>query len=412
MNRKRLLDRFVQYVQFHTTANENAPVVPSSPGQIELGKLLVKELKQLGIPDVVQDEHGIVIARLPANVAHNAPTVAFNAHLDTSPDASGEHVQPQIIQNYGGEVIVLPGDPSKVIRASECPELAALAGCTLITTDGKTLLGGDDKAGVAIIMQLLETLIENPSIPHGPVLAMFTCDEEIGRGVKHVDVSRLAATACYTFDGGGADQIDSETFSADLAIVRIQGINIHPSIGKGRMVNALRAASAFIDRLPREWSPEQTHLREPFLHPYSIQGTVGSVELRLILRSFETPQLGEFAQLLREISSQVESAFPGAKIEVEIVKQYRNMADGLAKDRRAVEFAKQAHRNLGRTYQETIVRGGTDGSQLTELGLPTPNLSSGQHNIHSPLEFACLDEMVKAVEVGVEIIKLWGAERA
>jgi tripeptide aminopeptidase len=411
VNRPRLLERFLRYVQVDTTAVEGASTYPSSPGQRTLGTMLVAELQVLGIDNATQDEHGIVVATVPSRGADSAPVVAFNAHLDTSPETTGANVKPQVIDNYSGGDLVLPGDPQKVIRVSENPELNDLHGCTLITTDGTTLLGGDDKAGVAIIMELAACLMETPGITHGPVRILFTCDEEIGRGVDYVDIEKLAATACYTLDGGGANDLDVETFSADLAIVTVRGVNIHPSIAKDRMVNALRAASAFIDRLPRTTlSPETTSGREGFLHPYHIDGGVAEATIRIILRDFETPALEEHAGLLRRIAREVEADFPGAAVAVDIRPQYRNMRDGLTKEPRAVKYAELAHRRWDREAKRAIIRGGTDGSQLTALGLPTPNLSSGQHNPHSPLEWACLDEMQQAAEVIVELVQVWAED--
>jgi tripeptide aminopeptidase len=296
---------------------------------------------------------------------------------------------------------------------SEDPELNALIGKTLITTDGTTLLGADDKAGVAVIMQAVATLVAHPEIPHGPIRVCFTCDEEIGHGVDHVDLRELGATVCYTLDGQGADEIDVETFSADLATISVCGVNVHPAIAKGRMVNALRAVGSFLDRLPRDMlAPEVTADREGFLHPYTISGGVGEVILRVLLRDFETAKLNEQADLLRQTAVEVERDYPGTKIEIVVTPQYRNMAEGLAREPRAAEFAKRAVERMGRTPKMTIVRGGTDGSRFTELGLPTPNLSTGQHHLHSRLEWACLEEMEVAVGVLIELAQLWGAERA
>jgi tripeptide aminopeptidase len=242
MNRQRLLNRFLQYVRIDTTANEQTSNYPSTPGQLELGRLLLEQLRELGLADAGQNAHGIVTATVPGNLPGAPPVVAFNAHVDTSPETTGAGVQPQVIENYSGGDLVLPGDPGKVISVAGCPELAACLGHTLITTDGTTLLGADDKAGLAIIMELAQHLLEHPEIPHGPVRLLFTCDEEIGRGTQHVDLEQLGATVCYTFDGGGANQIDHETFSADLAVVTVKGVNIHPSIAKDRMINAVRVA--------------------------------------------------------------------------------------------------------------------------------------------------------------------------
>lgn len=409
---QRLLERFLRYVQIDTTAREGQTAYPSSPGQLELGRLLVDELLAIGLDDAMQTDKGIVLATLPANVEGDVPVVALNSHVDTSPETTGAAVRPQVIRDYPGGEIRLPANPQAVIRPSDCPELDALVGCTLVTTDGTTLLGGDDKAGVAVIVETVAFLREHPEIEHGPVRVCFTCDEEIGCGVDHVDLDQLGAAVCYTLDGQHADEIDVETFSADLATLTVRGVNIHPAIAKGRMVNALRVAADFVARLPAETlSPETTTDREGFLHPYHVEGGVAEVSLRILLRDFDTARLEQLATRLREAAAASQAAFPGSAIEVAIKTQYRNMADGLAREPRAVGYAKQALERLGRTPRLTIVRGGTDGSRFTELGLPTPNLSTGQHNIHSPLEFACLDEMVQAAEMLVELLQIWASER-
>ncbi len=411
IDKRRLQERFLRYVAVATMADPDRHDYPSSSGQRELGAMLVGELQSMGVKEVEQDAQGLVWARLPGTVA-SAPVVAFNAHVDTSPETSGENIQPQIIGDYQGGDIVLSADPTQIIKVAENPELRLLHGKTLITTDGTTLLGADDKAGVAILMETIATLIElkaqGKSIPHGDLRILFTCDEEIGRGVDHVDLSKLDATVCYTVDGPAANRIDVETFSADAAEIKIKGINIHPAIAKDRMVNAVRAAAEFVARMPRDTlAPEATCEREGFLHPYQISGGVEAVYLRVLLRDFDTDKLGGHAEVLQTIRTEVLNQFPGLEIELNIQPQYRNLADGLKVDSRVVAFAEEAHRRLGRTPERHIIRGGTDGSRLTELGLPTPNLSSGQHNPHSPLEWACVDEMVAAVEVCIEIAKVW-----
>ncbi len=314
MHEHGLLQRFLRYVPIDTTAQADSENYPSSPGQLELGRLLAAELQALGITDARQNQHGIVLATIPAtlsqnvakpppavlatipttlsqNVAHPppaVPTIALCAHLDTSPETTGAGVRPQVLGNYTGGDIVLPGDPSQVIRVVDNPELPSLRGRTLITTDGTTLLGADDKAGVAVIMETAAWLIEHPEIPHGPVRICFTCDEEVGRGVDQLDLHEIAATACYTLDGHGSGEIDVETFSADQAIVTIRGVNIHPSIAKGRMTNAVRAAAEFIACLPRDClSPETTDGREGFLHPYEMSGGVAEVKMKILLRDFD-----------------------------------------------------------------------------------------------------------------------------
>lgn len=407
----RLLERFLRYVRVDTTAREGANVYPSSPGQLELGRLLLAELRGLGL-EAHQDEHGLVLATVQGNAAGEVPAIVFNAHLDTSPETTGAGVKPQVWPNYNGQDLVLPADPSKVLRVAENPELASLAGCTLITTDGTTLLGADDKAGVAVIMEAAARLCEAPDLIHGPVRFLFTCDEEIGRGVDYVDVQGLRAAACYTLDGHGTGEIDVETFSADLAVVTIRGVNIHPSIAKGRMVNAVRAAADFLARLPRDrLAPECAEGREGFLHPYVASGGVAEVALRILLRDFETPALAEYASLLESAATATQAAYPGCQITLDIRPQYRNMREGLAREPRAVAYAEEAMRRVGRAPRRTIVRGGTDGARLTELGLPTPNLSTGEHNPHSVLEWTSLEEMEEAVQVVLALCAVWAEQR-
>jgi tripeptide aminopeptidase len=407
----RLLDRFCRYCKIDTQADEAAGKYPSSPGQLELGRLLLGELRELGLKDAEQDSHGIVMATIPSTVRQQTPVIAWIAHVDTSPETTGKNVKPTVHRNYGGQDIVLPGDKTKVIKVADNPELSHWKGATIITTDGTTLLGADNKAGVAVIMEAAAHLLANPNIPHGPIRICFTCDEEIGHGVDHVDLKKLGALVGYTLDGSGFGEIDVETFSADLALVTITGVNIHPSIGKGRMVNAVRLAGIFLDRLPRQvLSPETTDGRDGFLHPYRIEGGVAEVVMRILLRDFDTPKLAEKAELLRTAARSVTAEFPQGRIDVTVTPQYRNMADGLKKEPRAAALAEEAMKRAGLEPKKTIVRGGTDGSRLTEIGLPTPNLSTGEHNPHSPLEWTCLEEMELAVKVLVELAQVWGKE--
>jgi tripeptide aminopeptidase len=408
MNRQRLLERFLRYVRIETTAQADAEVYPSSPGQMELGRLLLAELKGMGLTDARQDRHGIVLAMVPATVEGAGPAIAFCSHLDTSPETSGKNIRPQVVEDYSGGDLALPGDESKVIRVADNPELPALRGRTIITSDGTTLLGADDKAGVAIIMETAEWLMEHKEIRHGPIRICFTCDEEIGRGVDKLDLGEIGAAVCYTLDGHASGEIDVETFSADLAVVTIHGVNIHPSIAKGRMTNAVRAAAAFINRLPRdELAPEVTDGRQGFLHPYDMAGGVAEVRLKILLRDFDAAALSAQAELLKRAANDVMREYPGAKIEIEIERQYRNMAEGLVREPRAAAYAEEALKRLGRVAKRTIVRGGTDGSRLTEMGLPTPNLSCGGYNPHSPLEWACLDEMLESVEWLISLAEVW-----
>ncbi|VTT98084.1 peptidase t : Peptidase T OS=Blastopirellula marina DSM 3645 GN=DSM3645_10087 PE=4 SV=1: Peptidase_M20: M20_dimer [Gemmataceae bacterium] len=405
-----LLDRFIRYARIDTKADERAATYPSSPGQLVLGAMLRDELLAMGLKDAVQDEHGLVFATVPGNVP-GAPTIAFNAHVDTNPENSGKDVDPQVIRNYPGGDIVLPKDPTKVIRVRDNPDLNAVVGKTVITTDGTTLLGADDKAGLAVIMEAVRTLMADPSIPHGPVRVVFTCDEEIGHGVKHLEPAQVGAVVAYTLDGMASGEIEDETFSADAAVVTVSGVNIHPSIAKGRMINAVRLAGMFLDRLPkRTMSPETTDGRDGFLHPLGIEGGVAEVKINFILRSFDTDELPKQAELLREIGRQVEREHPGAKVTVETRKQYRNMRDGIAKEPRAIKYAEIATKRAGLEPKFKIIRGGTDGAQLTEKGLPTPNISTGEHNPHSPLEWTCLEEMEAAVRVVVELCQVWAGK--
>ena len=405
-----LLNRFLDYVRIDTMADEKAGRYPSSEGQWTLGRLLVDQLRQLGLSDVRQDEHGLVFAAIPGT-APDAPTIAWCAHLDTSPETPAAGVRPQVVADYPGGDIVLPGDPSRVIRVAENPELTELVGRTIITSDGTTLLGADDKAGIAAIVEAAARLMREPARRHGPIRLCFTCDEEIGRGVEHLDPASLGAEACYTLDGHGRDEIDVETFSADLAIVTVQGRNIHPAVAKGKMVNAVRAAADFVARLPRDrLAPEATEGREGFLHPYEISGGVAEVRLRVLLRDFDTAKLSERAEMLQQAAEQTMGRFPESRITVNIIRQYRNMADGLARHPRVVGYARLALERLGRQPRLTIVRGGTDGARLTELGLPTPNLSCGEHNPHSPLEWTCLEEIEAAAETLVSLAEVWAEQ--
>ncbi len=411
INRQRLLDRFLRYVRVGSAADPKVDCYPSSPGQRELGQILCQELAAMSVTDAHQDDNALVWGTVPATDPVPSPTVALLAHIDTSPESPGDNVKPQIVEAYAGGDIALPSGDA--ITVASAPVLESLIGKTLITSDGTTLLGGDDKAGVAIIMELAQTLIENPQLMHGDVRLIFTCDEEIGRGTDKIDLQKLNATVAYTIDGGGAGVIDEETFSADGATVRFIGHNIHPAIAKDRMVNALRAASDFVAQLPRDHAtPETTDDREGFIHPHTINGGVGEATVDLILRSFESRDLTTYADQIRKLAHSIADQSDGLSVQVDIRRQYRNLRDGLQDLPEAITLAEQAFTNLGRSCSKAIIRGGTDGSQLTEKGLPTPNLSSGQHNIHAVTEFACLDEMVEAVEHLIELLSLWSQQKS
>lgn len=411
MSLETLLDRFCRYVKVETTAVEQTDKYPSSPGQLELGKTLTAELKTLGIKDAGVDEHGIVMGTIPATV-ESAPTIAWISHMDTSPEFTAKNVKPVVHRNWNGKDIVLSGDKSKVICVAETNGMAALAGKTLITSDGTTLLGADDKAGVAVIMTAAIHLMSHPEIRRGPIRIVFTCDEEVGRGVDKLDLKKIGAACGYTLDGESIGELDNETFSADLAVVTITGRNIHPGLATGKMVNAIRLAGVFISRMPwQRLAPETTANRDGFLHPYVIEGGVHEVKVRIILRSFVTKELAEHAAVLRRVADSILVEHPQAKIDIEIKKQYRNMREALEKEPRAVNLAAEAIRRVGLEPKFQSVRGGTDGSRLSEIGLPTPNLAVGMHNFHSPLEFACLEEMETSVKVLIELAQLWGREK-
>ncbi len=406
-----LLDRFCRYVKVETTSVEESDKYPSSPGQLDLGKLLVEEMRALKLADVCINESGVVTGTIPGNVP-GAPTIAWLAHQDTSPEASGKNVKPNIIRNYDGKDIVLPGDPSKVIKVSEAKGLAELKGKTVITSDGTTLLGADDKAGIAVIMTAADQMLSDPKIKHGPIRVVFTGDEEVGRGTDKVDIQKVNATCAYTLDGEASGELENETFSADLATVIITGVNIHPGLATGRMVNAIRLAGQFLSRMPwHRLAPETTEKRDGFLHPYIIEGGVPEVKIKILLRSFVTAELTEWAKILQNIAASIMAEHPKASVAVNVTKQYRNMIEHLEREPRAVKLAAEAHRKLGLEPKFASIRGGTDGSRLSEMGLPTPNLSCGMHNFHSPLEYACLEEMEASVKVLIELAQLWGKEK-
>lgn len=406
IDRQRLLARFIKYAKVGTAADPDSTTYPSSSGQLELGRLLVHELQAMGLADARQDEYGLVWALVPGNIT-GAPAIVLNAHLDTSPEAPGDNVRPQVLENYPGGDIPL-GHSGQVIRIKDCAALEELIGHTLVTTDGATLLGGDDKAGVAAIMELAQHLLEHSEIKHGPVQLLFTCDEEIGQGTAKIRVDEICAVGGYTLDGSGAGELEGENFSADQLVVKAIGHNIHPSIGKGRMINALRALSTLVARLPLDHlSPESTADREGFLHPYQMTGGVGQAELRLLLRDFDSAKLDEYEQLVLQLAQEIERTQPGLKFDVTRMRQYRNMAEFLNRQPLVMDLAERAFSKLGRTCVRSSIRGGTDGAMLSEKGLPTPNLSVGQHNIHSVLEFVSLDEMVAAVEHLVALVELW-----
>lgn len=408
INAERLLGRLVRYTKVETTADPSSTAYPSSEGQRRLGSLLAAELESMGAADVRQDKHGLVYATVPASgeSTRSCAAVALIAHVDTSPEAEGRNVQPVVIRNYDGLPITL--EAGQILHPPSVDDRDDWRGKTLIVTDGRTLLGGDDKCGVAIMMELANTLIERTDLTHGPIKLVMTCDEEIGRGTDKIDVASLGAIAGYTIDGGSRGMIDVETFSADSLSVTFIGRNIHPAIAKGEMVNSLRLASDFVAALPRDrQTPETTDGRDGFVHPHTIKGGVGKSSVELILRSFDELQLDDLAAMVIDYAESAVADVDGASVEIVRHRQYRNLGEGLAKLPEVVEHAEAAFERLGRPCRREIVRGGTDGSQLTEKGLPTPNLSSGQYNIHSTEEFACLEDMIEATEHLVVLLDIW-----
>ena len=407
------LERFLRYAAIDTQSSEESETYPSTPKQLELLNLLVKELEDVGVPQVTIDTHGYVTASIPSNLppSHRAhgkvPAIGFIAHVDTSPSASGAHVQPQVIENYMGGDIVLPGNPSVVISSSENPELQKNIGKTIVTSDGTTLLGADNKAGVAIIMTAAQTLLNTPSILHGDVRIAFTPDEEVGTGTKYFDMKAFGADFAYTVDGDTPGELNKETFSADSAVITVHGRNIHPGSAKGIMVNSIRAIADIIVRMPKDMAPETTEGYEPYIHPHGLQGEEAKSVLKILLRDFETDGLKIQADKLREIIAEVQPLHPKARIELQITESYRNMRDGLLKDPRVLDCMWEAAKRAGLEPKWVPIRGGTDGSRLTEKGLPTPNIFTGGQNYHGLTEWLAVDGMEKSVATVVHLIQLW-----
>ncbi len=407
-NLPEVAQRFLRYVRIDTTADPDSATVPSSSGQLELARLLVSELEAIGLDDVEMDVHGYVYATVPASEEISAPPVALLAHLDTSPDAPGENVIPQIHRDYDGGVIYLCRDRAKKLDPAERPALLDHIGHDIITSDGTTLLGSDDKAGVAIIMQLMADLVVAP-FPHPPIRICFTVDEELGRGVDHINLERLDAAVAYTIDGSGRDVLYCETFNAAEAIVRIEGRTVHPGYAAGKMVNALRITADFIAALPRDQAPETTSEREGYIHPHQIrEGRVDDAELLLLLRDFSEEGLEAKKSFILEIAKRVEAEYPGSVVEVEILDRYRNMRKYIDEvDPRARTFALEAAREAGTLLVELPVRGGTDGAKLSELGLPTPNIFNGGHDYHSVLEWNSVQNLEHSLAYLKTLLTFW-----
>ena len=406
-----VLDRFLRYVRIDTQSDASSPTCPSTEKQKDLGRLVAQELRDLGLADAHMDEHGYVYATLPANTGKTVPVICFCSHMDTSPDCTGKDVKPQIVRNYQGGDIVLPADPSQVIRAADNPALKDQIGSDIVTTDGTTLLGADNKAGVAEIMDAVQVLIANPQIKHGVIKILFTPDEEIGRGADKVDLNKLDAAFGYTIDGESAGHLEDETFSADGVTIAIQGVSIHPGFAKGKMEHALKIASRIVDRLPKDIAPETTEGREGFLHPVGLQGGLDNATLTLIVRDFTEQGLKEKEALLEDIVRGVMKDFPHSSYTFEIKEQYRNMKVVLDRHPEVVEYALEAISRAGLQPILSSIRGGTDGSRLSFMGLPCPNIFAGEHAFHSRLEWVSVQDMEAAVRTIVHLAAIW-EERA
>lgn len=406
-----VLDRFLRYVVIDTQSDPASSTQPTTEKQKDLGRVLVRELLEIGLSDAHLDEHGYVYATIPANTDKRVPVICFCSHMDTAPDFTGKNVKPQMVKAYAGGDIQLPGDPSRVIRVSEHPELKNQIGNDIVTTDGTTLLGADDKAGLAEIVAAAQILVDNPGIKHGTIKILFTPDEEVGRGVNKVDLKKLGAEFAYTMDGETAGHIEDETFSADSVDIVIAGVAIHPGFAKDRMENAIKIAGAIIDRLPKEIAPETTEGKQGFIHPTGVAGSMEKAAISLIIRDFTDEGLTEKETMLEAIVKDVMKAYPGSTYRFDVKEQYRNMKVVLDRHPEIVENAVEAVRRADMTPVRGSIRGGTDGSRLSFMGLPCPNIFAGGHAFHSPLEWISRQDMEKAVRTIVELAKVW-EERA
>jgi len=403
-------ERFLRYVRIDTQSEEDSEEYPSTAKQLDLLRLLLAELQEFGLGDAAIDANGYVTATLPPTVEHDVPTIAFFAHVDTAREVSGAGVNPQRRRYEGGEIPL--GESASVIRPEESPQLASHVGHDLITTDGTTLLGADDKAGIAEIMAAVAYLGAHPELPHGPVKIAFNPDEEIGRGVVHFPVETFGAVAAYTVDGSTAGEVQQETFSGAQVRMKIRGRAIHPGWAKGELVNAIKLAAAVVERLPKDsLSPETTEGREGYVHPIVFTGDSSEVELRFIVRDFENDLLDEHVEVLRGIAEEVAATDPRCSIDVETRIQYRNMRDALQQHPEIVANLEEAVRRVGLEPRRTAIRGGTDGSALTEMGLPTPNIFTGGHDAHSEREWICVEDMGLAAATVVETARVWAERR-
>jgi len=407
------VERFLKYITIDTQSREGSDTFPSTPGQLELLRLLRDELLELGLEDVVMDEYGYVFATVPSTSSKtDVPVIGFLAHVDTSPEMSGAGVKAVIHRNYAGQDLVLPDDPETVIPFAANPHLANQLGNDIITASGTTLLGADNKAGVAEIMAAAEYLLGHPEIEHGPIRIGFTPDEEVGNGTQYFDVERFNAHCAYTMDGETLGELQVETFSADAITVAFEGFNTHPGFAKGQMVNAIKVAADFISRLPVDsHSPESTAGYEGFVHPYMMHAGVDRTSVKLLVRDFVTRGLADLERMVEQLAGEAVAAWPGSRVEIKVEESYRNMKEVLDHHPAVVDNALEAIRRAGLDAKVEPIRGGTDGSRLSFMGLPTPNIFAGEHNFHSRFEWISTADMHKAVEVIIELSKVW-EERA
>ncbi|MFY9464476.1 MAG: peptidase T [Sediminibacterium sp.] len=406
--RPAVASRLMRYVQIDTQSDPQAQTYPSTAKQKDLSRLLVQELQAMGITDAEMDAYGYVYATIPATTAKKIPVLCFCSHVDTAPDCSGTDVKPILHQNYDGSAIVLPDDPAQVISPEKYPYLKEHIGKDIITASGKTLLGADDKAGVSIIMDFAQYLVHHPQLKHGAIKILFTPDEEVGRGTEKLDLVKLGADYAYTLDGGKLGSFEDETFSADAVTIQINGVIAHPGYAKGKMVNALKIAGEIIAGLPREYlTPESTEGRAGFIHPLRIDGLAEKATLEFLIRDFETANLQAHETILREITDQVVAAYPGATCHFVVLEQYRNMKAVLQQHPFTTAYAAEAYRRAGLPFITEPIRGGTDGSRLSFMGLPCPNIFTGMHAIHSKHEWVGVSDMERAVEALVHLVQVW-----
>jgi len=402
-------ERFLRYVQIDTTADPEATCFPSTEKQKDLSRVLVTELKAMGIVDAEMDQWGYVYATIPSNSENKSiPTICFCSHVDTAPDCSGTHVKPIVHRNYQGQDIILPDDNSQIITTAKHPYLNSKIGDDIITASGLTLLGADDKAGVAIIMDFAQYLMQNASIIHGDIKILFTPDEEIGRGVEHIDMNRLNADFAYTLDGGPLGDIEDETFSADAMDVTFEGLSAHPGYAKGKMINAIKLAAEFVSKLPNtNLSPETTSGREGFVHPTSVSGGLESALVQFIIRDHDTSKLKVYENLLVELAQSIVEQYKGSKFTFKVKEQYRNMKEELVKVPFVADYAVEAMIKANVTPKRAIIRGGTDGSRLSFMGLPCPNIFTGEMAIHSRHEYVSVQDMLAAKNTLIELVQIW-----